>query len=287
MIDWAALVLFAMPVLLAALGETVVQRAGLIHIGLEGAMLLAAFVGVAVAIPTGNPWLGLGAGVLAGMMLALVGGWFSIKLAADQVVVGTAATLLALGLTSTLFRAQYGASGELIVVPPIPKAYGIDAIIVLGVLLVPLLQFLLFKTRWGLATRACGEAPQAADAHGFSVDRLRFIAIAIGGALGGLAGAYLSLGVAGSFAENMTKGRGFVAIAMVTFGRWKPWQTALACLLIGFMESLQFEFQSRGIQVPYQLLLAAPYVVALLVLVFVGKGAIAPAALAQPYRRGK
>lgn len=285
--DVAMLLLFACPLLLAAYGETIVQKSGLLNIGLEGTMLMGAFVGVSVAIPSGNPWLGLLAGTGAGLALTLITALFSIKLVADQVVVGTAVTLLSLGLTSTLFRAQYGSSGQLLTVPSLPKVGGFDPVMVGAVILMPVLGFLLARTRWGLALRACGEYPAAADAQGYSVSRLRFQAMAIGGLLGGLAGAYLSIGVAGSFAENMTQGRGFVALAMVTFGRWKPWAVCLACLLIGYLESLQFVFQGMGIAIPYQLLLALPYLAALAVLVVAGKGALPPAALGLPYRRGR
>jgi simple sugar transport system permease protein len=140
------------------------------------------------------------------------------------------------------------------------------------------------RTKLGLALRAAGEFPEAVAASGFSVLKLRFGAMLVGGALGGLAGAYLSLGISGSFAENMTAGRGFVAIAMVTFGRWKPIWVLAASMLVGYAVSLQFVFQSKGWNIPFQLLSAAPYVLALLVLVAAGRGSASPAALGKSFR---
>jgi simple sugar transport system permease protein len=287
MIDWITLLQFATPLILAALGETVGQKGGLINIGLEGTMLAAAFFAVLGCIGTGSPWLGLVIGALGGLGMTMMITWFTVTLGADQVVVGTAANLLALGLTGTLFEARFGHSGQLFHVDQIPTWHGVDAVMISGIVAVFLVTWLLWHTGWGLALRAAGEYPQAAEAAGFSVHKLRFQAAAIGGLLGGLGGAYLSLGVVGSFAENMTGGRGFIAIAMVTFGRWKPAYVFLACLLIGYLDSLQYTLQARGSTVPFQLLIALPYVAALVVLVAVGKGTVVPAALARPYTREK
>ncbi len=278
---------YTAPVALAAIGETVNQKSGVLNIGLEGMMLVAAFFAMLTGLSTGNPWLGILAGIGAGLVLAAISSWFSIYLSADQVVVGTALNLFALGLTGTLYRAQFGQSGTLLDVKTIPQWNGIDPVMVFLVLAALGAWYLLFRTGWGLAMRAAGEHPKAAEASGYSVKKLRLGAGLFGGAFAGLAGAYLSVGIAGSFAENMTAGRGFIAIAMVTFGRWKPHLVLLAALLIGFVESLQYRFQSLGWNVPFQLLLALPYIVALLVLVLVGKGTLAPAALAQAYQREK
>lgn len=283
--DFAALLVFAAPVGLAALGECINQRGGTLNIGLEGTMLGAAYFGMLTSSATGSPWIGLLVGIAVGVACSLIQAFFVLKIAADQVVVGTALNLLALGLTSTLFRARFGSSGQLLSVPQVPKVMGIDAVIVVMILLAATTGWLLFRTKWGLALRATGEYPEAVAAAGFSVSRLRLTALTIAGALGGLGGAYLSLGISGSFAENMTAGRGFVAIAMVTFGRWKPTWVFAASLLVGYAESLQFVFQSKGWHVPFQLLIAAPYVLALLVLVGFGRGSAAPAALGKPYRR--
>jgi len=286
-LDLLILVRYSAPVALAGLGETVSQRSGVINIGLEGVMLVGAYAGMTAGYTTGSPWLGLLAGCAAGVLLAAVLAWFTVYLASDQVVVGTASNLLALGLCGTLYRQQFGQTGKLISVNRIPDWNGIDAVIVALILAVPLVWWLLKRTGWGLALRAAGEYPKAAEAAGFSVHRLRFGAMLVNGLFGGLAGAYLSLGVAASFSERMVGGRGFVAIAMVTFGRWRPQYVFLAALLIGFADSLQFRFQTFGWKVPFQLMIAMPYLVALAVLVLVGKGTVAPQALGIAYRREK
>lgn len=282
-----AVLMYATPLALAALGETVVQKAGVIHIGIEGTMLAGAFFAMLATLATGSPWVGLGVGVLVGVTLALLSGAFALTLTVDQVVVGTAVNLLALGLTRTLFAMRFGASGELLSVQKVPSWQGLDAVMVVAVLLAVATHGVLFRTSWGLALRAAGEYPQAAEAAGFSVLRLRYAALVFGGAMAGLGGAYLSLGIAGSFADNMTAGRGFLAIAMVTFGRWKPVPVLGACLLLGWLDGLQFTFQAKGVQLPFQLFLALPYVAALLVLAGMGRGAHAPAALAIPFRRAR
>lgn len=281
-----SLLRYSAPVGLAALGETVGQRAGLINIGLEGMMLSAAYFSTISAIATGSPLIGVVAGVLAAIVLALVQGYFTIRLALDQVVVGTGVNLFALGLTSTLFRKEFGASGQLVNAPQIPTfVSGIDLVMILLVASVFGVTWLLYRSRWGLVTRASGEYPAAVEAAGFSIGRIRWGAALIGAVFAGIAGSYLSLGIAGSFAENMTVGRGFVAIAMVTFGRWRPIWVMAASLLVGYANSLQFDLQAKGIALPTELFVALPYLVALAVLVVVGKGTAVPAALGIPYRR--
>jgi general nucleoside transport system permease protein len=276
---------YATPVALAAGGEAVVQKSGVINIGLEGTMLVGAFAGTLVGLATGSAMLGLLAGTVAGVILALIFGGFVVGLAADQVVVGTAINLSAAGLTGTLYRARFGQSGQLLSLPPLPMFWRIDIGMVALVAMIPAVWFLLNRTTYGLVLRSAGEYPKATEAAGYSVSRLRLGAVALGGAIGGLAGAYLSLGVASSFTEGITAGKGFLAIAIVTFGRWRPLWIVAAALLIGFSESLQYRFQSMGIHIPYQLLIAMPYVVALLVLAIVGKGVDSPRALGQPFRR--
>ena len=274
---------YAVPVALAAIGETVCQSGGIINIGLEGTMLSGAFFGMYGAFVTHNPWLGVLAGIVAGVLCSLLFGWLTIYRKADQVVVGTAINLGCMGLTGTLFRSQFGQSGQLLSVPRLPSLIGVDPGLMFLLASVPLLWFGLRKTGWGLALRSAGEYPKSTEAAGFSVSNLRLSGTIIGGIYGALGGVALSLVIAGSFAENMTAGRGFVAIAIVTFGRWKPLWVFAAALFIGYAESLQFQFQTLGTRVPYQLFIALPYVLALLVLVIVGKGTRAPAALGQPH----
>ncbi len=285
MIDWIAVWLFSTPILCAAMGDVIVQRSGILNIGLEGQMLVGAFTAFAISSVTGNPWLGLIFGAGAGLIMALIIGKLAIDLLADQVVVGIAMIFLSLGVTAYLYQNQFGMTGSSAGAPVLPKWGGIDFVMAFSVLLVPVFGFLLYKTKWGLSLRACGEYPEAAESARVSVRKVRFVALAIGGILAGIAGAELSIGIAGSFSENMTQGRGFVAIAMVTFGRWKPQWVLTSCLLIGWLESIQFLAQSKGWDIPFRLLLAMPYVAALLVLIVVGKGAAGPEALGQPFRK--
>ena len=283
--EFLPLLQYSAPVALAAMGEVVTQKGGIINIGLEGSMLVASFFAMLACYTTHSPWIGLSAGILAALVITIIFGVFTIYLAADQVVVGTAINLLALGVTGTLFRSKFGQSGQLLSIPKINGLHGVDPLMVFMLLSVPALWLILRKTAWGLAVRACGEYPKSVDAAGFSVSRLRLQSLLVGGLYAGLSGSYLTLVVTGSFAENMTAGRGFVAIAMVTFGRWKPQFAFLAALLIGAAESLQYKFQTYGWKVPFQLMIALPYVVALVVLVIVGRGAASPGALGQPYRK--
>lgn len=286
MIDLLMVLQFATPVILAATGELILEKSGVLNLGLEGSMLLAAFVATVVALDSGSPWLGLLAGSGAGLLLTLAVVAMAVKWNADQVVAGTVATLLAIGLTSVMFRARFGESGQLLSVPKVPAWGGIDAIGIAAILALPAAAWLLARTKWGLALRACGEYPEAAESAGFSASRLRLGAGVAAGALGGLGGAYLALGIVGSFGENMVAGRGFVAIAMVTFGRWNPYLAAGGCLLVGYLDSLQYLLQAKGWNLPYQLLVAMPYAAALLVLAVGGRAANAPAALGRPFRKG-
>lgn len=286
--DWAFLLVVSTPLILAALGEVVGQRSGVLNIGLEGTMLFGAFFGFLVASRTGSLLLAFPIAIGVGIVVALLSGLFTVKLGADQVVVGTAVNFLALGVTGLAFRRIYGQSGQLLSSPEMPSLGGIDPVVVLTFLLIPLIWWLLHRTKWGLALRACGEYPKAVQAAGFSVTRVRISGLVVGGALAGLAGAHLSLGVAGTFAEGMTAGRGFLAIALVTFGRWQPIWVALAALMLGYTQSLQYSLQGKpvfGVQIPSQLWLALPYVLALLVLVFIGSGTVTPKALGRPYEK--
>jgi len=281
------ILLYSTPVGLAAIGETLNQRAGQINIGLEGMMLSAAYAATVTTLATGNPWLGLLAGITASMVLALFQAIFTIGFALDQVVVGTAINLLGLGITSSLYRSKFGQSGQLISIPGLPRIGEIDLLVVAMFVLGGLVTLGLWRTKWGLALRATGEKPEAAAASGYSVQGIRFQAALLSGCFAGLAGAHLSLGIAQSFAENMTQGRGFLAIAMVTFGRWKPLWAVAAAVFVGGIDAMQYAAQTYGWKVPFQLFIALPHLGALVLLVFLGKESIAPAALGISYRRTK
>ena len=267
---------------MAALGESVHQKAGLLNIGLEGQMIVAAFVGLMTTQLTKSPDLGMVAGISSAMILGLLQAWLTIWLGADQVVVGTAINLFGLGVTGTLYRIRFGQSGELLSVPHVARGiWGLDIYVVFWIFASGALAWILFRLNWGLIIRALGEFPNAVRAAGFSPRGLRIQATMVGGFFAGLGGAYLSLGLTGSFTENMTDGRGFIALAMVTFGRWNPIWVMGASLLVGYLDSLQFELQARSIGFPPQIFIALPYVIALIVLIFASKGSVAPDTLGQ------
>ncbi|GLC24430.1 ABC transporter permease [Roseisolibacter agri] len=289
----------ATPLALAALGESVTERAGVINIGLEGAIMAGAFgalVGAGLAPGAGGALLGFAVGALAGLLAAALFAAFAVGLRADQIITGTAVTLASLGLTGTLYRTLYGETGAALTLPTTPPAPipGLSAIPLLGralfaqppatyllYLLVPALAWWSSRTHAGLALRAVGERPDAAVAAGIRPRRVQLAATLFGGALGGLAGATLVLAQAGTFAEGMSAGRGFIAIAIVVLGRWHPVGVAAAALLFGAASALQYLFQAMGWQLPYQLFLALPYLLTLVVLASVSGRAAAPAALGQ------
>ena len=298
----------AVPLLLAALGETVAEKAGVINVGMEGMMLAGALAGFAAAFGSHSPWAGAGAAAGAGVALAALFAGLTVGLGADQVVVGTAVNILALGLTGVFFRALPQLNGataaafaplSLPFLPPVPgAAHGLPALLLSALLtqntlgwlawgLVPLVWLFLYQTRWGLRLRAVGEYPEAADAAGVRVGHVRVGATLAGGALAGLAGAYLSLGYTVGFGENMTAGRGFIALAVVILGRWNPFGVAAAALLFGLASALQFQFQATSTRFPYQFFLALPYLLTLLALLLRSRlGAAPPAALGEAYQRG-
>ncbi|MDQ8153203.1 MAG: ABC transporter permease [Gemmatimonadota bacterium] len=286
----------ATPLALAAYGELVVERAGVINLGLEGAMIAGAF-GALVGASAGGIGAGFAMAVVAGCAATLLMAWVVLWLRADAVIAGTAVTLLALGLTGTLYRALYGAQGAALSVPTLaPVAVpGLHQLPWIGPAFFeqPLATYALYamacglwwwlpRTHAGLALRATGERPDAALAAGISPVTVRAWALLFGGAMGGLAGGVLVLAQVGTFAEGMSAGRGFIAIAIVVLGRWSPVGVALAALLFGSASQLQYVFQSLGWPVPYQLFLALPYVLTLLVLAGTQRRAAAPASLGAP-----
>ena len=276
----AAAVRVATPLLFAATGETVTERSGVINLGIEGQMLAGALA-AALGASAWGPWGGLAAGMVAGMMIAAGFTALAIGVRADQIIVGTAVTLAAVGLTGTIYRQAYGVEGAGLSIPtfsslPLP---GLSRIPVLGPALfdqpvptylavagLPLIWWGLFRTRWGLALRATGEAAAMARAVGVRTGLIRTIATVVGGGFSGLGGATLVLAQVGTFTERMTAGRGFLAIAIVVLGRWHPIGVALAALLFGLATALQFLFQALGVQAPYQLFLMLPYLLTLLAL---------------------
>jgi len=290
----------ATPLALAALGESVTERSGVINLGLEGAIIAGAFgalVGAGLATGIVGAGAGFVVGALAGLATAALFALFAVVLRADQIITGTAVTLAALGLTGMLYEARYGASGAALATPTTPPLAvpGLSALPLVGrslfaqppstyllYLLVPALWWFAGRTHAGLALRAVGERPDAAAAAGVRPRRVQLAAVLFGGLLGGVSGATLVVAQAGTFAEGMSAGRGFIAIAVVVLGRWHPVGVVLAALLFGAASALQYLFQSMGWVVPYQLFLALPYVLTLVVLAGAsGRRATAPASLGR------
>jgi simple sugar transport system permease protein len=291
----AATVRTAVPLALAALGELIVERAGVINIGLEGAILAGAF-GALVGASSAGVAAGFGAAMLAGLLIAMLFALCVVWMRTDQIIAGTALTLLSVGATGTLYRTMFGASGAALGIPtsaplaipgfsmiPVvgPALFAQPPITYLAYVIAPALAWWFSRTHAGLALRAIGERPEAAEAAGIAVDRARTLAILVGGALGGLAGGTLVLAQAGTFAEGMSAGRGFIAIAIVVLGRWTPLGVAGGALLFGAASALQFAFQAMGWNAPYQLFLVVPYLLTLAALAGAVGRARAPAALGK------
>ena len=274
----------ATPLLLAALGGLYSERAGVINIALEGLMLAGAFTAAAVTHYTHNPWIGLAAGVGAGVAVAGLHALVCIRFKAEQVVSGMALNILMIGVPALLSGALFESTGA---TPQIPLADLLRrAPIVLAFALVPLTWYVLYRTPFGLRLRAVGENPEAADAAGVSVARIRYTGVLLSGALAAIGGAYLSIGQSSLFTRNMSAGRGFIALAALIFGKWRPIQTMLACLLFGFAEALAIQMQGV-VRVPVQFIQIVPYVLTMIVLAgFIGLSR-APRALGIPYQKEK
>ena len=285
----------ATPLAFAALGELVTERAGVINIGLEGAIIAGA-LGSIVCAGLGGVGVGMAGALLAGIAIAAVFAFFVVSLRADQIITGTAISMLALGMTGTLYRTIYGTQGAALHSPtmsPVGIPLLRDTPIVGSALfaqpvttyalyvIVPLLAWWLYRTPAGLALRAVGERPEAASAAGLSPDRIQWGAILFGGAMGGLSGGTLVLAQVGTFAEGMSAGRGFIAIAIVVLGRWTPLGVAGAALLFGAASALKFLSQAMGWAMPYEASLALPYILTLVALAGVRGRASAPAALGE------
>jgi len=292
----AATVRTAVPLGLAALGELLVERAGMINIGLEGAILAGAFGALVGASSVGGVGAGFALAAVAGVLVAAMFALCVIWIRADQIIAGTALTLLSVGATGTLYRALYGSSGAALRIPTSePLAMpGLASLPLVGTALfaqppityflyviAPALAWWLARTHAGLALRAIGERPEAAEAAGIAVERMRVLAILSGGVLGGLAGGTLVLAQAGTFAEGMSAGRGFIAIAIVVLGRWTPYGVAVGALLFGAASALQYAFQAMGWDLPYQVFLVVPYLLTLAALAGAVGRARAPAALGR------
>jgi simple sugar transport system permease protein len=271
------------PLLLAALGGLFSERSGVINIALEGLMLAGAFTSATVTHYVGNPWIGLLAGVAAGVLVALIHAVACIHFDSDQVVTGTAINILMFGVPTLLSGALFDTTGS---TPPLPRTQLIpNAPVFIAFALVPIVWYVLNRTPFGLRLRATGENPEAADTAGISVRRIRYAGVLLSGALAAIGGAYLSIGQSSLFTRNMTAGRGFIALAALIFGKWRPVQTMLACLLFGFAEAAAIQMQGVIPYVRVEYIQIIPYVLTMIVLAgFIGASR-APRALGLPYEK--
>ncbi|MHB8076377.1 ABC transporter permease [Desulfosporosinus fructosivorans] len=288
----------ATPYLLAALGEMFVQRSGVYNLGVEGIMMMGAFAGFFATLQLGSPLLGilvsLAIGALMGLLMAVV----SVTFKAEQGISGIGLYMFGWGLSGLLFRLYVGGITSVeglkaIKIPLLstipflgPVLFEHNVLVYTAFLLVPLTGFILFKTSWGLNVRAVGNKPEAADTLGVSVVRIRYQCLVVGGMLAALAGAFLTIGQANMYADNITAGRGFIAIALVYFGRWSPWGILLGSLLFSLADSFQSMVQVLGINFPYELAVILPYMVTIIALAISYGRVWAPAALGKPFERG-
>ena len=302
----------ATPLVFAAMAGVFSERSGTIDIGLEGKMLATAFASASIAVVTGSAWIALFGAVLLGVLMALLHGLACITYRGNQVVSGVAINIIAAGLTLVLGNAWFGRGGQtpdlpadarflplrfpgwesVASIPVIGPIYsfvlsGHNLLVYVAFLAVPLTWWVLYHTRFGLRLRAVGEDPKVVDTAGISVSWLRYRAVIIAGVLCGFAGAYLAIAQNAGFSPHMTAGRGFIALAAMVFGKWRPWPAMFACLLFGLLDAIAIRLQGVVIpsvgEVPVELIQAMPYVLTVVLLAgFVGR-AMAPHALGQPY----
>lgn len=300
--DWSSIVLLmsaatlrvATPLILCAMGGLFSEKSGIIDVGLEGKMLVAAFFSAATASITGSAWAGVGAGIVAAEALALLHGFACITHRGNQVVSGVALNILAAGLTVVLGNAWFKQGGQ---TPPLPAQSrllplffpnaGDNVLVYVGLAAVPVTWWLIARTRFGLRLRAVGEMPLAVDAAGISVAGLRYRAVLLCGLFAGLAGSYLAIAQNAGFSRDMTAGQGFIALAAIIFGKWRPFPAFGACLMFGLLDAIAIRLQGLKVpgigEVPVQLFQALPYLLTMFLLAgFIGR-AVAPKAIGVPY----
>ncbi|MEO9169147.1 MAG: ABC transporter permease [Aestuariivirga sp.] len=271
------------PLLLAAIGELVVERSGVLNLGIEGMMIMGAVAGFGATYLTGNPYIGILASIIGGVLMSLLFGLLTLTLLANQVATGLAVTLLGIGLSSLIGENFVGKQ-----IDRLPNFHGIDILIIFSFILVGLVSWFLFRTRYGLMVRAVGDSHTSAHAMGFSVIGLRYACVAFGGACAGLAGGYLSIADTPQWVENMTAGRGWIALALVVFATWLPKRVVLGAYLFGTISILAFVVQTMAFNVPSQLLSCTPYLVTIVALVLISRNkrvlrANTPACLGQAF----
>ncbi len=288
----------ATPLLIAAIGELIVERSGVLNLGVEGMMVIGAVCGFAAAILTGNAWIGVAAGIAGGALLSLLFGFLTLSLANNQLATGLSLTLLGIGLSGLIGEGFVGKAGvrlpnlDIPVLTDIPLVgrliFGQDPIFYMSIALTAGVMWFLFRTRAGLTLRSIGDNHKSAHALGIPVIRYRYLAVMFGGACAGLAGAHLSIVYTPQWVENMTAGRGWIALALVVFGSWRPWRVLAGAYLFGAVTIGQLHAQALGFGIPSQLLSSLPYLATIVVLVLISRDRRlttmnTPASLGQPF----
>ena len=286
------------PLVFAALGELVVEKSGVLNLGVEGMMLVGAIASFIVAARTQSPWLGVGAGAIAAALLSLVFAVIVLSLRANQVATGLALSLFGVGLSAFIGRDYLSVVIEGITPVHVPALsdvpvvgrllFGHSPLVYVSLVLFAAVQYVLYRTRAGLVLRAVGESPQSAHAIGYPVIAIRYAAVVFGGACAGLGGAFLAVAYTPSWVEGMTAGRGWIALALVVFATWKPWRVLAGAYLFGSVTLAQFQAQASGLAVPSQMLAMLPYIATIVVLAIISRDARtirlnAPASLGRPY----
>ena len=297
---FAALIRIATPLIFATLGELFAERAGILNLGIEGIMMLAAMTGFSTAYFSGSLWLGVAAAMATGVLAGLLMGFLTVSLGLSQHVSGIGVTLLCSGLSFYFYRLIFGQPSSIPKITaftplPIPGLSAIPvigpvlfdhfALVYLAFILVPVAAWVLRATPWGLNLRTVGENPHAAFTAGVSVIRVRYQALMLSGALMGLAGAFLSMAQYNAYTFGVISGRGWVCIALVVFGQWNPWKSAAGALLFAFIDALQLRLQASSFNLPYQVFLMMPFVLTIVGMALVSRNAKAPAALLTPFRK--
>jgi ABC-type uncharacterized transport system permease subunit len=288
----------ATPYLYAAIGETLGQRSGVLNLGVEGQMLMGAFAAFYVTFQTGNLWLGMLAAVGVGAFMGLAMAFVSINLQAEQGISGIGFYLFGLGMSTLLFQMLLGtvetvqgfAPVHIPLLSDIPIIGEIffqqNILVYIAFALVPIVQFILQRTTLGLKIRAVGENPEAADSLGVSVATVRYITVTVGGILSGIAGGSMSIGLLNVFQQNMTSGLGFIAVALVYFGGWRPLGVMLGALLFSMVNALQLRLQVEGVPIPSDLMVMMPYILTIIALILTVQRVRSPSALTKPFQRG-
>lgn len=293
----AATLRIATPLIFATLGELFCERAGILNLGIEGTMFFGAFSGFTAASLSGSLWVGVLTALVGGMLSGWLMSLFSVRLGVNQHVSGLGITLLMTALSLFGFRVIFGENRILPSIEPFKQLsifsnnpvlgpiFSQYALTYIAIALVPIVWWIVFRTNFGLNLRSVGDNPEATDAAGINVYRLRTIALIIGGGLMAVGGSFLSVAQLGSFTFGIVAGRGWVCIALIIFGNWHPVKVFLGALLFGGVQALQSRLQVTGLNLPYELFLALPYIVTILALTLTGRNASYPAALLKPYRR--